>query len=161
MEVEHWHKVSRIFNSAIELDAERRLDFVDEECGGNEALKAEVQALISAHESFDSFIDSPIGSEGRGEPVKSLQPGERIASFQILSHIGSGAMGEVYLAKDLRLNRHVAIKVLPPNSAIDEGSRKRFQREAQSAASLDHPNICTIHEIGEHSGFNFIVMQYV
>src|SRR5215471_9414610 len=86
---------------------------------------------------------------------------ESISHYRIISKLGEGGMGEVYLGEDTRLGRKVAIKVLPLRSLDDEHARKRFLREAQAAATLDHPNICSIHEIGEENGARFIVMQYI
>src|SRR5438132_1522725 len=84
-----------------------------------------------------------------------------ISHYHILSRIGAGGMGEVYLAQDTKLDRKVAIKFLPQDSIADEQARKRLVREARAAARLDHPNICAIHEVGEEDGSTFIVMQYV
>jgi serine/threonine protein kinase len=86
---------------------------------------------------------------------------ETLSHYRILSKLGAGGMGEVYLAEDLRLDRKVAIKFLPPESTEDEQAKKRLIREAKAAARLDHPNICAIHEVGEVDGQSFIVMQYV
>ncbi len=91
----------------------------------------------------------------------SLAPGSRLASYEIVSLLGSGGMGEVYKAKDLKLGRFVAIKVLPEEHAGDAERLKRFEQEARSASALDHPNIITIHDIDEDAGTHFIVMQYV
>jgi serine/threonine protein kinase len=84
-----------------------------------------------------------------------------ISHYRILSRLGAGGMGEVYLAEDTRLDRKVAIKFLSAESATDEGAKKRLIREARAAAKLDHPNICAIYEVGEADGQTFIVMQYV
>lgn len=89
----------------------------------------------------------------------AIAPGTRLGRYDIRSALGSGGMGEVYLAEDIRLHRKVAIKFLPSDTTNDEHARKRLLREAQSAAALDHPNICAIHEVGEADGCHFIVMQ--
>jgi serine/threonine-protein kinase len=86
---------------------------------------------------------------------------QSISHYRIISKLGAGGMGEVYLGEDTRLGRKVAIKLLPLRSLGDEHARRRLLREAQAAATLDHPNICSIHEIGEESGTSFIVMQYI
>ena len=86
---------------------------------------------------------------------------QAISHYRIISKLGEGGMGEVYLGEDTRLGRRVAIKVLPLKSLDDEHARGRLLREAQAAATLDHPNICSIHEIGEEDGISFIVMQYI
>jgi len=84
-----------------------------------------------------------------------------ISHYRILNKLGTGGMGEVYLAEDMKLGRKVAIKLLSPASLADERSKRRLLREAQTAATLDHPNICTIHEVGDENGLSFIVMQYI
>src|SRR5687767_15567560 len=86
---------------------------------------------------------------------------QQIGRYTILRQLGAGGMGEVYLAQDTSLNRKVAIKVLPEESVPDEQARKRLMREARAAATLDHPNICSIYEVGDGDGRSFIVMQYV
>jgi Tol biopolymer transport system component/tRNA A-37 threonylcarbamoyl transferase component Bud32 len=91
----------------------------------------------------------------------ALQPGTRLGPYQVESAIGAGGMGEVYKATDTRLNRTVAIKVLPPHFADDADMRQRFEREAQTIAGLNHPHICTLHDVGEQDGTRFIVMEYV
>jgi eukaryotic-like serine/threonine-protein kinase len=161
MDKEKWKEISRIFSSALEKSPVDREDFLLEVCGDDEILRREIENLLNAHESKDSFIDSPKVGLAPEETQPKLRKDEIIGSFKIIKMLGAGGMGEVYLARDLRLNRQVAIKVLPRNSSIDENAHKRFEREAQAAASLEHPNICTIYEIGEHAGFSFIVMQYV
>ena len=91
----------------------------------------------------------------------TISTGTRINHYEILSQIGAGGMGEVYLAQDTKLNRKVAIKLLPSNLSADEQARKRLVREACAAAKLDHPNICTVHEVGEIDNQTFVVMQHV
>lgn len=161
MNKEQWHEISEIFHPASEMSVEERRAFLDNKCGDNTELKREIETLLNANDDEDSFIDSPKIGLANFEKSPKIKEGEKIASFEIIKMLGAGGMGEVYLAKDLRLNRQVALKFLQPSSESDKISAKRFLREAQSAASLEHPSICTIHEIGEHNGLNFIVMQYI
>jgi serine/threonine protein kinase len=91
----------------------------------------------------------------------ALDSGTRLGPYEIVAAIGAGGMGEVYRARDTRLERTVAIKVLPASFAADVDRRERFTREAKVISSLDHPHICTLYDIGEHAGTAFLVMQYL
>ena len=86
---------------------------------------------------------------------------QTISHYKIVSHIGAGGMGEVYLAEDTRLHRKVALKILPADLASNQDRIRRFEQEATAAAALNHPNIATIHEIGESDGVNFIAMEFI
>ena len=90
-----------------------------------------------------------------------LQAGEKLGPYEILNPLGAGGMGEVYKARDSRLNRLVAIKVLPAERVADEGRKRRFIQEAQAASALNHPNIITIHDIASDNGRDYLVMEYV
>jgi eukaryotic-like serine/threonine-protein kinase len=161
MSPEKWREISKIFHLASEKSADERSAFLKEKCAGDAELRREIENLLNAGAAEDSFIDSSkIGLAALEKPPK-LAGGDRLGSFEIVKMLGAGGMGEVYLAKDLRLNRMVALKILPSDSAVDINANRRFLREAQAAAALEHPNICTTHEIGEQDGLSFIVMQYV
>ena len=90
-----------------------------------------------------------------------LAPGARLGPYEITAAIGAGGMGEVYRARDTRLNRSIAIKVLPGDVAGDPDRLRRFEQEAQAASALNHPNILTIHDIGQEAGVSFIAMEWV
>src|SRR5262245_3714009 len=91
----------------------------------------------------------------------ALAPGTRLGAYEIVGLVGAGGMGEVYRARDPKLNRHIAIKVLPETSAADPEGRARFEHEARSIAALNHPNIVTIHSVEEAGGVTFLTMEYV
>src|SRR5512139_2922217 len=91
----------------------------------------------------------------------TLAAGTYLGPYEIQAAIGAGGMGEVYKARDTRLDRSVAIKVLPPQFSADPERRARFEREAKTIAGLTHPHICTLHDVGEHEGSTFLVMEYV
>ena len=160
MQVEHWRRVSRIFNAALLLEADRRDRFIEAECKGNEKLRAEIEALISAHHSFDSFIDSPIGIRPSTERPQ-LETGQLVGAFRVLVFIGQGGMGQVYLAEDERLGRRVALKLLPADLAADEDQRRRFQTEARAASALSHPNILTVFEVDFSEERPFIATEFI
>jgi serine/threonine protein kinase/dienelactone hydrolase len=158
MEETKWREISVIFSAALAREPAQRSAYLEKACGGNVELRAELENLLAASDSRDSFIDSPRPALTADNPQPSFSAGEKIGSFEIIEALGKGGMGEVFLAKDARLDRQVALKFL---SLDDEISNKRFLREARAAAALEHPHICTIHEIGEENGREFIVMQYV
>ncbi len=91
----------------------------------------------------------------------SLNPGTKLGPYEILAPLGAGGMGEVYKAKDTRLDRTVAIKVLPSHVASNPDVRRRFEREARAVSSLNHPHICTLHDIGSENGIDFMVMEHI
>src|SRR6266481_7133235 len=91
----------------------------------------------------------------------ALTPGTKLGPYEILSAAGAGGMGEVYRAKDTRLDRTVAIKVLPEHLSADPEAKLRFEREAKAISSISHPNLCTLHDIGEQSGTDYLVMEYL
>jgi serine/threonine protein kinase/formylglycine-generating enzyme required for sulfatase activity len=158
MSPEKWQEISKIFHIALEKKPAKRRAYLDEICGEDAEFRHEIEVLLIANDEKDSFIDSPkVGLVNSGEPP-SYKNGDRIGSFKIIELLGAGGMGEVYLAKDLRLNRNVALKFL---TLMEENANKRFLREAQAAAALEHPHICTIHEIARENSREFIVMQYI
>jgi serine/threonine protein kinase/tetratricopeptide (TPR) repeat protein len=163
MTPERWQQIDALFADALECPEADRSAFLDAACGDDLVLRREVEALLAVHQQGEGFMESTptkLMSElfkGTQGPTKV---GELFLHYRILAFLGSGGMGEVYLAEDTTLRRQVAIKLLPASLTQDSGARARFLREAQLAATLDHPNICTIHEISEASGYQFIAMQY-
>ena len=160
---EQWQQVQDLFDAALEREPRDRSAFLDQACGGNEALRREVAWLISAHETEDHFIDSPayVAASTVLAEGPDFEPGETLAHYKIQAALGQGGMGRVYLAEDTKLKRNVALKVLPAVSSVDADARRRLLREAQAAAALDHPNICAIYEVDEAGERSYIAMQYV
>jgi len=161
---ERWHQVKQLFHQALELDEKSRAAFLGEACSGDENLRREVESLVSGHNQAGSFIETPPGpsiTEAISEPQVSFTEGQVIGHYRIVARLGSGGMGDVYLASDTKLNRKVAIKLVASHSVTDDLAKQRLIREAQAAAKLDHPNVCTIHEVGEENGQAFIVMQHI
>jgi eukaryotic-like serine/threonine-protein kinase len=164
MKPERWRQIDEVFQGALECDPSERDAFLDQACGGDSALRSKVEALIASDAQAGRFIEDP-AVELNAELIAhedTLTMMERIIGpYTIESKLGSGGMGKVYLAQDVRLRRRIALKLLDSDSLGDSQMRARFLREARLASQLDHPNICTIHEVGENSGQLFIAMQYV
>ncbi len=168
MTAERWQQIEQLYHDALEREAGQRRAFLNEACAGNEALRREVAALLAANDDADDFLDEhalaveakEMAAERASVPAGSLVT-EHFSHYQILSKIGAGGMGEVYLARDSLLERPVAIKVLPPNFIADADRLRRFAREAKAASSLNHPNIITIYEIGVSSGLHFIATEFI
>ena len=159
-----WQKVREIFHSALGRQSEERRRFVHDVCGKDKTLLAEVESLLSSHDSAESFMETPAVSKVADmiEPeTKKLEAGKVFGQYEIIEQVGAGGMGEVYLAKDARLNRQVALKILPESIAVDKDRVRRFEREAQAASALNHPNIITIYEIGETDNTHFIATEYI
>ncbi|HEY8204809.1 MAG TPA: protein kinase [Pyrinomonadaceae bacterium] len=158
-----WQRVNQIFEAALEFTAEERGAFVGRACNGDEALRREVESLLAAHNAAPNFMEQPAVAEVAEVVLdaKKLFKGQTIGQYKILRELGKGGQGAVYQALDTKLNRTIALKLLPPELTVNEINRKRFQREAQLASALDHPNICTIHDLIEFDNLHFIVMQFV
>lgn len=164
MTPERWRKVDEIFQAALELNPEEREAFLDKSCAGDEELRREVESLISSDEQGLSFIDSPAFEMAAGLLINAqpeLREGERIGRYKIKELLGAGGMGEVYLAQDTELGRQIALKLLPAEFTRDNERLRRFQQEARVASSLNHPNILTIHEIGQLKGRHFIATEFI
>jgi len=155
-----YQQVKQIFQSVLEVTANERADYLDKACDGDDVLRGEVERLL---DSFDSgYLEKPaIGKVAELVVGSGLKVEQEIGHYKIVKKIGAGGMGEVYLAEDTRLDRRVAVKILPSEFAEDKERMSRFVREAKSASSFNHPNILTIHEIGEADGKHFIATEYI
>src|SRR4029453_17606623 len=157
MKAERWQRINDLFQSAAERAPEERAAFLDGACHGDEALLREVTSLIASYERAQNFIESPafeVAPELLTDQQTGAMVGESIAHYRIESLIGVGGMGEVYLARDERLGRKVALKFLPERLMTDKTQLSRFKSEARSASALNHPNILTVYEIGWNPGRN-------
>jgi serine/threonine protein kinase/Tol biopolymer transport system component len=164
MTPERWQQVKGIFNSAINYRPEERGLFISQACSGDEALRSEVESLIASHERSGSFIDEPafaVAAALLADDKSELKTGETIGSYEILSFISRGGMGEVYLAEDKRLGRKVALKLLPSSLTKNDDRLRRFEQEARAASALNHPNIITIFEIREAGSSHVIATEFV
>jgi serine/threonine protein kinase/tetratricopeptide (TPR) repeat protein len=168
MKPEHWQQLDQLFHSALEREPEERAAFLDAACAGDESLHKQVEALLTAHEEAGSFIEHPaMEVEARGvaadqeNKAAELANGETVSHYRIISALGSGGMGQVFLAHDMTLGRRVALKLLPAEFTMNTDRVRRFQQEARAASSLNHPNIITIHEIGQADDRHFIAIEYI
>src|SRR5215467_8659399 len=163
MDPELWQKVEALFDAAMAQSPDKRVEFLEQACPQDLALRLEVQALLD--QRADSFLESsPLQSmlTPGTKPVapKIAMVGTVLAQYQINEMLGEGGMGVVYRALDTKLNRPVAIKFLSGDLA-DAAARRRFQREAQMASSLNHPHIVTVHDVGEFEGRQYLVTEFI
>ncbi len=162
MTPERWEKIDDLLQSALRRDPRERARFLEEACKGDDELRREVESLIASSERGESFLTVPVLEDGAAtidDPTGMI--GRRIGFYQILSPLGAGGMGEVYLAQDTRLGRKVALKILPSSFTCNEQRLRRFQQEARTASALNHPNIITIFDIGEADSIQYIATEYI
>jgi eukaryotic-like serine/threonine-protein kinase len=164
MKAERWKQVNDLFQSAVERAPGERAAFLDEACHGDEGLRREVGSLLTSYERSENFIELPafqVAPELVTNDKAGALVGKVIGHYRIESLIGIGGMGEVYLARDERLGRNVALKLLPESLTTDETQLSRFKNEARTASSLNHPNILTVYEIGAEGNRQFIATEFI
>jgi len=160
---ERWAEVEPILRATLELPRPQREAFLIQACAGNQELRAEVQSFLDSHEESDGFLEVPaltVAARSLASEKQSLI-GAQIGPYRILKPIGAGGMGEVYLAEDSRLQRQIALKILPSEFAADPARVHRFELEARAAGALNHPNVLVIHDIGVHAGVPYIASEYL
>jgi serine/threonine-protein kinase len=168
MDVKRWGQIKEIYDRALDLSRDERQVFLAEACAGDDDLRREVESLLAAHEDAGTFLQSPAVEVAArdivADEVTSPAPqliGRELANYKIISLLGRGGMGEVYLAEDHRLRRKVALKLLPTQFMDDAERVRRFEREASAASATNHPNIITIYEIGQVDGAHYIVTEFI
>src|SRR5213083_2111172 len=164
MTSERWEQVGKLYQAALRLQPDERETFLDDACRDDKALRREVESLLAAEDGAGSFLAAGAMRDAAKMLVEdeSLSlVGKQIGHYQVLSLLGAGGMGEVYLAEDARLKRKVALKLLPAGLTANQDRLRRFEQEAQAASALNHPNIITIYEIGQVDGLNFIVTEFI
>ena len=152
MTPERWRQVTEVFHAALARDASVRASYLNQACAGDRPLREEIDAMLAAHViPGDASLTVPL----------RLASGTMIGPYRIAALIGAGGMGEVYRARDTKLGREVALKILPQEFAADSERLARFKREAQMLASLNHPNIAPIYGFEESGGVRALVMELV
>jgi serine/threonine protein kinase/dipeptidyl aminopeptidase/acylaminoacyl peptidase len=167
MTPERWQMVRGILQSAMELRPAERGAFLDRECASDPSLRKDVDDMLAIEGKLDpGFLESPAAEQvaltsttAAGNPI--LAAGTRLGPYEVQALLGAGGMGEVYRARDTRLNRIVAIKVIPRALASDSFRKQRFEREARAISALQHPNICTLYDVGRQDGTHYLVMEYL
>jgi Tol biopolymer transport system component len=162
MTPERFQQISQLYHSARAREPEQRAAFLQLSCGGDQNLRHEVESLLASEKNAEAFFSSEEAKKDikrLDKPFSSLV-GRTLDNYHVLSLLGTGGMGEVYLARDAKLGREVAIKVLPTGYASGS-DRLRFEREARAASALNHPNILTIYEIKETDQQLFIAAEFV
>jgi Tol biopolymer transport system component len=169
MDARQWELVKRLFQAALDRPDTERAAFVREACGSDAQIEREVVSLLTAHANAGRFAEHPPAAvrmsggtiDPRPAERRRWQPRERVGPYEIQSFVAAGGMGQVYRARDTRLARTVAIKVLPETLAADPEFRSRFDREARTISQLEHPHICALYDVGEHEGAAYLVMPYL
>src|SRR5512132_2268695 len=152
MTPERWEQASRILETALERNPKQLAAYLDEVCANDAELRREVESLLAASAQAGSLLDSPAMAMAAplflNDSDKTVL-GRAIRRYKIINTLGTGGMGEVYLAHDTRLGRKIALKLLPTHFTTDKDRLRRFEQEAHAASTLSHPNVCMIHEVGE------------
>src|SRR6202161_3419318 len=171
MKPERWSKIESIFHKALEADESRRSSLIEESCAGDGELRRGGEWLLAHHSDSASFIEKPafagqVTTSSGGGPVTADAPrpdlkGVAFGHYRIVEEIGVGGMGQVFRALDTRLDRMVAIKVLPSAHVADPDRKRRFLQEARAASKLNHPNIVMLHDMASDGGVDYLVMEYV
>ena len=163
MEPERWTLLETMYDRVVSEPAERRQQLLDDACAGDPELRAELESLLNARDDAGAFLSEEMRVEvlriGAAPPAPAV--GDMLGPYRLLAEAGAGGMGRVYRALDTRLEREVALKVLPSDTSRDETRVAPFRQEAIAASALNHPNILTVHDLGEADGVSFIASEWI
>src|SRR5258705_982424 len=173
MTPERWKQIAELAQDGNEREDDQRAAFLDEACAGDEALRREVESQIAYQQQASKFLEEPAfkhaaeliadrrteTGQRRGDEETSLVMGTQFGPYEILSRLGAGGMGEVYRARDTRLRREVAIKVMRVAFSSNAEGLRRFEQEARAAGALNHPNILAIFDVGSHDNAPYVVSE--
>lgn len=162
MDQDRWLQIEDIFHAAEKLPADQRKSFLDSSCHVDDELRQEIESLLDSHNQVGSFFDYSPDDVAAGmifDERSRYMIGRKLGHYELKSMLGTGGMGEVYRAHDSRLNRDVAIKILPEHLAQNPESLHRFEREVRAVAALSHPNILSIFEFGTDQNESYAVME--
>lgn len=165
MNNKQFKQIEEIYHAALEIAPAEREVFLGESCRGDEGLRREVESLLAVNRDSNNIFDMPPESIAAemfsGKETPANLAGKEISHYKIISLLGMGGMGEVYLAEDTKLRRKVALKLLPPQFSADTERKKRFEKEARAVSALNHPNIITIYEIEEAENISFMATEFI
>jgi len=164
MTPERWEQIGRLYRAALEVEPDKRTAFLAQACGDDQNLRHEVESLLVAKSEAGGFLAAGAMRDAArmlAEEKRMLLAGSRLGHYHVLSLLGAGGMGEVYLAADTRLNRKIALKLLPKELTQDREQVRRFQQEARAASALNHPNIVMIFEIGQADSTHYIATEFI
>lgn len=162
MTPERFAQIGQLYGEAAELAPEARAGYLAQACAGDESLRREVESLLAEEELVGDFMGAPALKDAAALVTKEVPGtlvGKQLGHYQLLTFIGAGGMGEVYAARDTRIGRKVAVKLLPATVARDVDRLRRFEQEARAVGMLNHPNILTIHDVGTHEGAPYLVSE--
>jgi serine/threonine protein kinase/tetratricopeptide (TPR) repeat protein len=164
MTPERWQQIEQLYNETLQRERAQWSTFLDGACGSDSDLRREIESLLAHQSEAAHFIETPaiaMAAQSLGQAAAGLREGQTLGPYRILTLLGAGGMGEVYKALDTRLNRPVAIKVLPSALHLNPEFRQRLRREALAIAALNHPHICTLYDVAQQDGIDCLIMEYL
>ncbi|MGE3842453.1 MAG: serine/threonine-protein kinase, partial [Vicinamibacterales bacterium] len=164
MTPERWRQIEQIYQTALKRTGDPRAEFLREACGQDDELRREVESLLAQEHGADGVPNARAphaAAKGSGDSETVSLLGRQLGHYKVLALLGAGGMGQVYKARDTRLNRFVALKVVHGHLAERSDVRERFEREARAIAGLNHPHICTLYDAGHQDGIEYLVLEYI